>query len=421
MTRRFSFYEFFAGGGMARLGLGDKWQCRFANDMDPLKGAVYEENFGDDHFDNNDIWDVSVEDLAESVDLAWASFPCQDLSVAGNGLGIGNGEIDNATRSGALWPFLNILRQLKAKNAQPAVIVLENVVGLLSINGGKDFSLIMSQLMLLGYKAGAVVLDARHFVPQSRSRVFVIAVRDDVSIPRTLTRTDGSTFGHTPTLMRVYDAMDEAIKANWIWWRMTAPPLLPENTLMEALVLEDALWDRQEEIDRLLSMMAPSHVERLEAAKKSGKPQIGSLYLRMRKEHGKNVQRTEIAFGPVLGCLRTPKGGASRPRIIYVVGDQVRTRLVTPREAARLMGLDESYILPEAYSRAFKVLGDGVVVPLVRFLANSVLEPLAKASSRKRKPTSRKKTAVKNVAFAFRLENAPSQSPVAHKTTLPIS
>ena len=42
-----SFYEFFAGGGMARLGLGDGWSCAFANDFDPVKSATYRANFAD--------------------------------------------------------------------------------------------------------------------------------------------------------------------------------------------------------------------------------------------------------------------------------------------------------------------------------------------------------------------------------------
>ena len=79
----FTFYEFFAGGGMARLGLGDGWNCLFANDFDPLKAATYRNNFGEDHLHKGDVWAVSPFDLPDRADLAWASSPCQDVSLAG--------------------------------------------------------------------------------------------------------------------------------------------------------------------------------------------------------------------------------------------------------------------------------------------------------------------------------------------------
>ncbi|WP_448204336.1 DNA cytosine methyltransferase [Azospirillum sp. sgz302134] len=127
-------------------------------------------------------------------------------------------------------------------------------------------------------------------------------------------------------------------------------------------------------------MMSAPHVARLEEAKKDGGTKIGSLYLRMRPEKGKNVQRAEISFGATLGCLRTPKGGASRPRIIVVQGENVKTRLLSAREAARLMGLSPDYPLPDNYQHAFQLIGDGVATPVVRFLADRLIEPLACAA-----------------------------------------
>ena len=73
----------------------------------------------------------------------------------------------------------------------------------------------------------------------------------------------------------------------------------------------------------------------------------------------------------LVGCLRTPKGGGSRPHIIVVKGADVRTRLLAPAEAASLMGLRASYRLPEVYEFAFRVIGDGVAVPVVAFCARS--------------------------------------------------
>jgi DNA (cytosine-5)-methyltransferase 1 len=96
----------------------------------------------------------------------------------------------------------------------------------------------------------------------------------------------------------------------------------------------------------------------------------------MRSEHGRAVQRAELRLDGLAGCLRTPRGGSSRQVIVVIDKGRVRTRLLTPREAARLMGLPESYRLPTSANAALQVAGDGVAVPVVRWLADRLLEPL---------------------------------------------
>jgi DNA (cytosine-5)-methyltransferase 1 len=126
--------------------------------------------------------------------------------------------------------------------------------------------------------------------------------------------------------------------------------------------------------------MAPLHRARLEARRDRGERIVGALYRRMRTEAGRKVQRAEVRFDGLAGCLRTPRGGSSRQVIAVVEAGQVRTRLLSPREAARLMGLPESYNLPKAATSALHVAGDGVAVPVVRWLASEVLEPLLGAA-----------------------------------------
>jgi DNA (cytosine-5)-methyltransferase 1 len=109
----------------------------------------------------------------------------------------------------------------------------------------------------------------------------------------------------------------------------------------------------------------------------SGRRSVGSVYRRTRPdETGAKRQRAEVRFDEIAGCLRTPAGGSSRQTILVVDGKKIRSRLLSPREAARLMGLDESYRLPERYNEAYHVCGDGVCVPVVRHLAGRLLEPL---------------------------------------------
>jgi DNA (cytosine-5)-methyltransferase 1 len=380
LQTKFTFYEFFAGAGMARAGLGGGWKCLFANDFDDLKRLFYSENWAGEDFDPRDVNQVRASDLDGLADLAWASFPCQDLSQAGSKAGIGQAGSDAITRSGALWPFLDIIRDLSTDGRHPVLLALENVVGLLNSNGGADFRAICSALSEIGYRFGAIVVDACHFLPQSRPRVFIVAIRREVPVPADLYGEFPVAPWHSKILLRARTTLPASDAANWVWWSPGHPPAGMEKELHELIDLgDDAGWNADDITHRYVGMMAVSHLARLAEAKRAGRPMIGSLYFRMRPgADGRNVQRAEIAFGPTLGCLRTPKGGASRPRIIVVDGDRVRTRLLSPREAACLMGLDDEFYLPPTYHEAFRLIGDGVVVPVVRFLAGNLLEPLAR-------------------------------------------
>ena len=129
-------------------------------------------------------------------------------------------------------------------------------------------------------------------------------------------------------------------------------------------------WRTKEETQYLLSLMSDVNRAKLKAAQRAGRRVVGTVYRRTRPdENGVKRQRAEVRFDDVAGCLRTPAGGSSRQTILVVEGRSVRSRLLSPREAARLMGLPEDYRLPERYNDAYHVCGDGVAVPIVRFLA----------------------------------------------------
>ena len=362
-----SFLEFFAGGGMARLGLGARWDCAFANDFDPVKAATYRANFADagDHFHEGDVWKLGAGDLPGRADLAWASSPCQDFSLAGARAGLAGG------RSGAFFGFWRLIEGLAAEGRAPRAIVIENVSGLLTSHGGRDFAALGEALAAQGYSFGALEIDAQAFLPQSRPRVFVIAARQ----PPPADLVGPSPF-HTRAVKAAAAGLPRALASRWIWWRASAPP--PRNTDLAALLEPDGavVWHPAERTRRWLDLMAPLHRARLEAFKDRRERAVGAVYRRMRLEDGRKVQRAEVRFDGLAGCLRTPRGGSSRQVIVVVEDGQVRTRLLTSREAARLMGLPETYRLPVAATSALHVAGDGVAVPVVRWLARQLLEPL---------------------------------------------
>ena len=370
-----TFYEFFAGGGMARAGLGPDWACLFANDFDHKKAAAYLANWGADHLIVDDIRNIAPEEMPGRPDLVWGSFPCQDLSLAGGGAGL------KGDRSGTFWPFVAHIQALRDDERAPAVIALENVLGTLTSHSGKDFTAICQALSDLGYNFGAIVVDAVHFVPQSRPRLFIIAIRRDISTSPLIVSEAPKAPWHTKSLIRSFDRLPQELQQNWQWWQLPSPPTRAEK--FADLVEENppsTRWHSPAETTALLSMMSEVNLAKVETAKEAGVKMVGTIYKRTRHEHGIKVQRAEIRFDEIAGCLRTPAGGSSRQLIMVVEGDKIRSRLISTRETARLMGLPDTYTLPERYNEAYHLTGDGVAVPVVRFLANHLLERLVSDS-----------------------------------------
>ena len=382
-TPGWTFCEFFAGGGMARAGLGPGWACRFANDFDPMKTQAYRANWDAEHLVEGDVAKLSVDQLPDNADLVWASFPCQDLSLAGAYKGLGDELAGNLTRSGTFWPFWSLIQKLKAGGRGPRVIVLENVAGTITSRRGRDFESICRALTGEGYRLGAMIIDAKHFVPQSRPRLFFVAVASGSEVPADLFRRSPNPLWYSKALRKAVERLPAQVRAHWVWWTMPEPRA--RNTVLAELIDESPVgcaWHTEAETAKLLSMMSPLHLRKIEEARLTGQRLIGGVYKRTRlDEYGNKRQRAEIRFDGVAGCLRTPGGGSSRQTIVVVEGHSIRSRLLSPREAARLMGLPDDYILPSRYNDAYHVAGDGVCVPVVRHLADSLLEPLLVAGT----------------------------------------
>jgi DNA (cytosine-5)-methyltransferase 1 len=227
---------------------------------------------------------------------------------------------------------------------------------------------------------GAVVINASLFVPQSRPRVFIIGVRKDMHIPEHLTADRPSERWHPDALLYAHDRMGAEAKNKWLWWKLPTPK---KRTKTFADIIEaeptGVAWDSPETTRRLLDMMTEKNRAKVREARRAGGVQIGGVYKRTRFYDGEKAVRAEVRFDDIAGCLRTPSGGSSRQRILVVEGNHVRSRLLSPREAVRLMGLPDSYMLPQRYNDAYHVAGDGVVVQVVRHLAKHIVEPLLEA------------------------------------------
>lgn len=370
-----SYYEFFAGAGMARAGFGEGWACLFANEFDVKKAAIYKNNWGSpDVMKVGDVGLLEPSDVPGEADLVWASFPCQDLSLAGAGAGL------KGDRSGTFWPFWRLMEKLIEEGRAPKIVILENVCGTLTSHCGKDFRAICETYDKAHYRFGALIIDAVHFVPQSRPRLFIIGVHEDLPIPNGLAALGPSPLGlwHPRGLLNAYESLSTKLQEKWLWWNPPAPAL--RNAVFADLIEDDPAgveWHSPSETAKLLRMMSDLNREKVEEAKRTGIRMVGAVYKRTRRDDvGRKVQRAEIRFDDIAGCLRTPAGGSSRQVIVIVEGKKVRSRLISPRETARLMGLPDRYELPKNYNEAYHLTGDGVAVPVVRHLAHHIFEPL---------------------------------------------
>ncbi|MET0606992.1 MAG: DNA cytosine methyltransferase [Beijerinckiaceae bacterium] len=369
-----TYLEFFAGGGMARAGLGAGWSCLLANDIDPAKTAAYAANWGGRHLRLADIETLSAADLPAKADLAWASFPCQDLSLAGRGLGLA-GE-----RSGTFWAFRRLMDELRRDDRAPTLIAIENVCGLLTARGGRDFADVIEAIASLGYRCGAMAIDAERFLPQSRPRLFIVAISDKASVASRLVCASPTPWTTPASLAAAHTRLGSSAAARWLWWGPPEPP--PRNTgLCDVIDFgPSARWRKAEETDYILTLMSRLNREKVRRAQQEGRRAVGAIFRHTRRDpDGVRVQRAEVRFDDVAGCLRTPAGGSSRQTLLVVDGDRVRSRLMSPRECARLMGLPDDYVLPQRATDAYHLTGDGVVVPIVSHLARHLFEPLLAA------------------------------------------
>ncbi|MDR1546660.1 MAG: DNA cytosine methyltransferase [Deltaproteobacteria bacterium] len=349
------FLEFFSGSGLVSHALARHFSLLWANDICPKKALVFCGNHEREKFHRGSITAVSGLDLPPAA-LSWASFPCQDLSVAGKAGGL------QASRSGLVWEWLRVMDEMPA----PApVLVAENVVGLVSRQGGRQYRQLHAALAERGYRVGAFVLDAVRWLPQSRPRIFIVAARQTVKTPPELLDA-GPNWLHSKAVVAAARGLDD-----WLWWKMPEPR--PRSLSLSEVVDWDAPCFDDAAAQKTLALIPASHWRRFLASGLQAAPG----YKRIRQKR----QVLELRFDDVAGCLRTPQGGSSRQYLVIREADGARVRLLTVDEIARLMGAPASYKLPGGYNDVYKAMGDAAAVPVVAYLARHLLSKLAAALS----------------------------------------
>jgi DNA (cytosine-5)-methyltransferase 1 len=364
VTKRKQFAEFFSGIGLMRLGLEKEgWSVAFANDIDEQKVHMYNAHFGNDscHIVPGDIHKISAESIP-AVELATASFPCNDLSLAGSRNGL-SGE-----HSSAFWGFIRIIENLRDR--RPPMILIENVPGFLTSHGGSDFRNAMLALNRLGYSVDAFMLDAAYFVPQSRQRLFVIG-----RLERESDNSPALIFAESVLRPR---ALSSFIITNPdIRWRIRNLPPPPTDirktltSILEHFPSSAPEWWNQERAQYLLNQMSPRHREVADAMINGKQWSYGTVFRRVRK----STSMAELRVDGLAGCLRTPRGGSGRQILFKAGRGKYFARLLTPRECARLMGADD-YRIQARSNQALFGFGDAVCVPVIRWIAKNYINPI---------------------------------------------
>lgn len=362
--------EFFAGMGLVRMALescDSPYRVVYANDIDPTKARLYRAMFpGDDHFDQRDIAEVRAEDIPPA-ELWTASFPCTDLSLAGGRAGIRGGQ------SGAVWEFLRLIRETPA-DRKPRLLIFENVIGLLSSHGGEDFRAFVNALNDLEYGVDVMRINAYHFAPQSRPRLFLLAT----SLHDAPARVDPNAL--TPTEIRprmVIDAMRQAPNAHWHARTCSALPQRKTTLkdIIESLPPDDARWWPRERAEYFRAQIHPNHVEKAESLQRDNAISHVTAFRRVRAFDGVKRSVAELRFDGVAGCLRTPKGGSAKQILVELGHGEMRVRHLTAVECMRLQGVSSPRPANATEDELLFALGDAVCVPAARWAIEQFNQP----------------------------------------------
>lgn len=296
---KLKFIDLFAGIGGMRLAFQDEnSECVFSSEWDRFSQKTYFENFGD--LPHGDITAISEYDIPEH-DILLAGFPCQPFSNIGKREGFAH-----ATQ-GTL--FFDVLRILTYK--RPKAFLLENVVGLLTIQNGESFKLIKESLENIHYNVSYEVLDSAEFgLPQTRKRIYIVGIRNDIQSKE----------------FKFPKGVDKKVYINHF---------LEENPTGYSI---------------------SEHLQNNYLFKKDdGRPQI--------IDNNSHIQvKTLVASYHKIQRLTGT----------FVRGGETGIRLLSELECKRIMGFPDNFVIPVSRTQMYRQLGNSVAVPVVKSIADEI-------------------------------------------------
>ena len=325
-----------------------------ACEIDQYARQVYAKHWGGTKI-YEDATKINADELPD-IDGICAGFPCQTFSIAGRRLGFEESR-------GTL--FFEIARIAKQK--RPRLLLLENVKGLLSHNGGETFAQILATLDELGYNAEWQVLNSKYFVPQNRERIFIIAYLRETSGPKVFPIRELSQVSSQPgreeqgsgegirsevsTIDSRYGALRNAGETYLIGWSRSTRDWGIENRIKEG------------EANALQT--GPGGVTQ------SSGTFVVEPELKVLKDSDQDTYRLYSDKG-LARSLRASPGGMGKMTGLYDVNQNIRR--LTPLECERLQGFPDGWTEGISDTQRYKCLGNAVTVNVVDF----ILKELAK-------------------------------------------
>jgi DNA (cytosine-5)-methyltransferase 1 len=306
----------FAGVGAFELaGERNGVETVFSCELDKHAAKVLKHRFPKTEVFNDDVRKVNGRELIArngKIDILTAGFPCQAFSIAGKREGFAD-----ATR-GTL--FFEVARL--ADEIRPPIVILENVKGLLSHDGGKTFAVIISRMGELGYDLEWQLLNSKDFgVPQNRERVFIVGHLRGKSTRQIFP------IGNTEKLCNTTAA--DKKEAHGI-----------ASTLMAG---QDKSW-------------TGNFLE------------VGEI---VGFDGGQKMRPMKSGLSPTLKA-RARQDGSGQP----VMKTEGSIRRLIPRECERLMGLPDNWTLVDGMSdtQRYKQCGNSIVVPVLEEIYRRINE-----------------------------------------------
>jgi len=231
----------------------------------------------------------------------------------------------------------------------------------------------MLALNELGYACDPFIVDASHFLPQSRWRLFVVATPVEMNKPQLAKGLRLPESELRPRILTRFIFEHPEIR-----WHIRSLPPLPQRSKSLEDILEDLpesspYWWSGERAEYLLNQMSSKHRVVAESMINSDTLSYGTVFRRVRHHRSMAELRTD----GIAGCLRTPRGGSGR-QILFAAGKgSYAVRLLTPRECARLQGVPDSYVIDVSLNQALFGFGDAVCIPVIEWIAKNYIDPVA--------------------------------------------
>jgi len=396
------------------------FKCVWSNDINKYANQVYTARFGEANHHSGDIRGIDAKDIP-GHDLLCGGFPCQAFSVAGKRRGF------KETRGTLFFEICRI-----AEYHRPRLLLLENVKGLLSNDGGRTFATILEALEELGYWWEYQVLNSKHFgVPQNRERVFIIGhSRNSGTRPIfPITEADGV----ADQGIREEGEYSTAIDSNY--YKGIDKHGQRQGIIVEsALIHSRGLETRRDGVSHCLkgggggsskNMLVEPYIKNIPHGHNDGwkkplpslKSNSGAQYNELlvqpvltpdrenKRQHGRRFKENGEPMFTLTGqdkhgvllhniyggfnegirvfedyspTIRTPKGGGHLPSVLK----DSRIRRLTPCECERLQGFPDGWTEGISDTQRYKCLGNAVTVNVIEFLGHKLLESVNSTSKR---------------------------------------